>query len=1478
MSKDFFVVGIGASAGGLDAIQQLFDHLPADSGNAYVIVQHLSPDFKSLMPELLAKHTPMPIYTAEDNMVIEPNCIYLNQRNKNLVVKSKLLKLTEKEPKNNLNLPIDIFFHSLGHDLKERSIGIILSGTGTDGSRGVKTIKEAGGIILVQDPSTAQFDGMPNSAIATNLPDFTAALDEMAELVVKIGQKSKNLKANAINLHSDELVLNKILELVHKSTGIDFTKYKKNTLIRRLEKRLSINHLDFITDYFVFLNSNPKEQQMLKQDFLIGVTSFFRDTEAFNSLKKNVIPNLVDKKESKESIRVWVAGCSTGEEAYSIAILLDEHIKKYNPGLDFKIFATDIDSKALALASLGEFKVNIIQELDRNYLDNYFVKTGDKLTIIKRIREKIVFSNHDIIKDPPFIRMDLISCRNLLIYLDNFIQKKVMHKFHFSLNKFGYLFLGNSESLGEISSSFEDVDSKWKIYQNINDSSQIPQILNTDDPVRSSNFLNKIKVAQEQAYTSAIKYKDRPEDIFNNYLSSKFSPSSIFIDANFNILFIKRDAGLRLFHNEGVFQKNLLRVVSPDLAGIIRAGIRKVIKEKKDVVMKDVPYKKGDKVYMADLNFHMAELNDLYGQTFLIHFGLDKEIMKDAEVIKSVGVDTITQERLEELEEELLLTKSELQNVVEELETSNEELQSSNEELMASNEELQSTNEELQSVNEELYTVNIELQEKNKELEILNNDVSNLLDNTDIGILFLDVELNIRKFTPALKRFFNLQDSDIGRPISSFASIFSDEVSKFIVQQSKKALKSLEKVEYEINDARGNFSLIRIVPFVTYSKKIDGVIVNFIDINVIKKNELALKEKSEELAKAQEIADIGSWVLDVESGKVVWTKQLFEMFQLDPDSDPPHFDSHQKLFTPESWKTLSSALEKTTNKGIPYELELNNIRKDGSLGWMWVSGEAEKDESGKIIRLRGIAQDITTRKLISQKLEDSEKFAKEISELAPVGIHIFSVKEDETIFMNSKCEKIFGYSITNLNSLSRQSIKDLLHPEDLNNINDFAKKLLKNTGNVNVEFRLKTKANSYIWCKGIYSPFEVDPGGKVKKVIGVIIDISENKKIEKELNDAIDRANAANNYKNQFLANMSHEIRTPINGIVGFSEMLHFDNLTNEQRERYLDLVANNSKKLLSLVNDIIDVSKMEVGQLQIYEKPTCLREVIEDLYKTFEGYLKLKKITDRKLVSVVPKKYTDLHIITDPNRLHQVMSNLISNSIKYSEKGTIEFGFEVFNKKLFFFVKDQGFGIPEDKIDLIFNRFVQLEQKDPGKIEGTGLGLSIVKGLLDLLGGAIEVESEVGVGTHIRFELPFNIYDPKPKKKDANDSPKRSKKKLKLLIAEDTEENIEYFKAIFQMHSFYTVHYAKNGQEAVDLYFKTPEIDLVLMDIRMSELDGVKAAKLIWEKNPEAKIIAQTAFAMSNDESTFLNEGFVDYISKPFSMEELLGKIEKWT
>lgn len=842
--KEFRLVGIGASAGGLEAINNFFDNIPDDTGLSFVVIQHLSPDFKSMMDELLTRYTEMPITVITEDTPVEPNNIYLISQRNNIIVEDGIIKQVDRKPLPTLNLPIDLFFHALGENFRERSIGVILSGTGTDGSRGIRTIKEAGGLVFVQDPKTAQFDGMPKAAISMNIADNVFSPEKIANEIVKITHKSYNAKGPIINfdLPNDQGTFQKILVRIEKFTNVDFREYRISTLVRRIEKRMYLNHVANLTEYYDYFIENEEEVFRLYKEFLIGVTRFFRDTEAFEIIKDKVIPELFTMKTNRDQIRIWCTGCSTGEEAYTIACLIMEYMEKHQLKHSFKIFATDLDEEAIRFGSQGVYHDNISADIPRDILDKYFTRQGEDYHVSVRVRENIVFTVHDALRDPPFINIDLVTCRNLLIYLNPSIQKNLLINFQFALNFLGYMFLGPSESITGVKEAFDAISNKWNIYKKIVKEKPIPASKErTTNLMRSNSNSNNVYTRSNPNSDLKSLSKKVNDNVFAKAMADKHAPRSLFVNEDFQIIYINGQFDGILRFPQAFAKLNLLDLVEEGTL-LFKTGVRKCLKTKEASFYENVKFRNNTKVFELDIRFQQFKPHYNHEPLVWIEFYIKDEKIVDHDLGKSIGFDDYQNERLETLEEELRLLHKEKQLLIEQVETANEELQSSNEELLASNEELQSTNEELQSVNEELYTVNMELQTKVDELTISNNDINNLLESTEIGTIFLDKELRLRKFTPVLKEQFDLEQSDIGRSITAFSNSFKGEN---IYKEIKRVLAQDKFIEREISDQNGNTYLMRILTYKKDTGKIDGVIITFVNINELKRVQNDYQESAE---------------------------------------------------------------------------------------------------------------------------------------------------------------------------------------------------------------------------------------------------------------------------------------------------------------------------------------------------------------------------------------------------------------------------------------------------------------------------------------------------------------------------------------------------------------------------------------------------------------------------------------------------------
>jgi two-component system, chemotaxis family, CheB/CheR fusion protein len=827
-NKDLYIIAIGASAGGMEAIHLLFDNTPED-GVAYVIIQHLSPDHKSFMAELLAKHSKLKIFEAENNMYIEPNCVYLMPRGKNMTVKNRKLLLTDSNRNLQPNTAIDIFLNSLAEDQKSKSIAVILSGTGTDGTKGIAAIKKTGGLVIVQDPASAKFDGMPNSAIESGNADFILAPELIPEEIIHyLKQDSLENNYNTKLSEKDEASLHEILHLIQEHTPLDFTDYKHSTIIRRIVIRMTRNNLNSMSDYIVFLKTHPAEINVLAQEFLISVTKFFRDPEAFEFIKEKVIPQIVEAKLLVDTLKIWVVGCATGEEAYSLAILIMEHLTEIKKNLEVKIFASDIDKSALAHAAKGLYAENITREVSEERIQRFFIKEGSKFRVRENIRKMIIFADHDITKQPPYGKIDLISCRNMLIYMNPILQKKIFTTFNFCLNNGGYLFLGPSESLGELKRLFIEVDKKWKIYKNTE------SVHNLRDRIYSApdfDIKKRVNPVLNASPAKSLTKNNLAEIIDQTLLEESGYEAGICVDGDLKIL--QSFGNFEKYLLPKIFNYNLLEMLPEELSIAASAILHKALSHNKTGIINGVKLRKNESIHTVSVFVKPFLSENTSMQTVVLVLLKEEETKQVPEKdFETFDRKIHTDRYLEDMKMELKETKQKLNDAYEALEASNDNISSYNEELISSNEEMQSTNEELQSVNEELQTVNTEYQLKIKELAELNDDLTNYFKGSINGQIYVDDHLIIRKFTPSATKQINLRENDINRPLSDistnikFATLV-DDVSEVI------STSVIHQKEIQTND--GRWYQMMIMPYIKQQdNQKNGAVITFNEITELK--------------------------------------------------------------------------------------------------------------------------------------------------------------------------------------------------------------------------------------------------------------------------------------------------------------------------------------------------------------------------------------------------------------------------------------------------------------------------------------------------------------------------------------------------------------------------------------------------------------------------------------------------------------------
>ncbi|MEM7672804.1 MAG: chemotaxis protein CheB [Verrucomicrobiota bacterium] len=849
-SQPPYVVGVGASAGGLEALEQFFTAMPENSGFAFVVVQHLSPDFKSVMDELLARYTAMPVHLVEEGVTIEGNTVYLIPPKKEMVMSDGKLLLTDKDPTKSLSLPIDVFFRSLAMDCEDRAIAVVLSGTGSDGSRGIVDVKDAGGFVLAQSSETAKFDGMPKSAVDTGVVDKILAPELIPEAILVharsplLGDLDPSFTHERILENDQNTVIFKRLREVF---NIDFAYYKPSTVNRRIERRMQYHKAGSLDEYAAILLDDVNEVTSLYKDLLIGVTKFFRDPDAFEVLEKRVIPQTLENAPANSTIRVWIPGCATGEEAYTMAFLFQEYLATMDSekNLEVKIFATDLHKESITFAATGQYTRDSLEFVTDERIRRFFMPVGDKFQVSAEIRRMIVFAEQNLIKDPPFTKIDLVSCRNLLIYFQPIAQKKVISMFLFALNVDGILFLGPSETLGSFENEFDPLNRHWNIFRKRKDIRMSPEV---SMPLSALSARDSMPPQPEslRRHSADLSLSRTYDSLLESYM-----PPSILLDKNRQVLHVFGEAIQYIAVPKGRASLDILGMVSGDLKLGLSTGFQRATKEKSSYTLHSIPIETEDgRSLIIDLTVSFLE----NGNHFLVIFA-DRRIStkrdsSSVDRINEFDPATESSSRIEDLERELQFSKENLQATIEELETSNEELQATNEELLASNEELQSSNEELQSVNEELFTVNTEYEKKNLELSQVNADMDHLLQSTEIGTIFVDKNLRIRRYTPAIARAFNLLPQDIGRPLEHIT--YNLEENDSLLADVRAVIKDAGPIEKEIQHRESGWYLMRIYPYLTGTARPSGAVLTLIDISPLKSAEGEMTKHSERLKRSNQ--------------------------------------------------------------------------------------------------------------------------------------------------------------------------------------------------------------------------------------------------------------------------------------------------------------------------------------------------------------------------------------------------------------------------------------------------------------------------------------------------------------------------------------------------------------------------------------------------------------------------------------------------
>ena len=836
--ETFPIVGIGASAGGLEALEAFLRHLPPKCGMAVVVVQHLDPTKKGMMPELLQRATSMKVVQVQDRTVVRPNRVYVIPPNKDMSLLHGVLHLLDPVEARGLRLPVDFFFRSMAHDRQERSIGVILSGMGSDGTLGLRAIKERAGIVLVQDPATAKFDSMPRSAVGAGLADIVAPVEELpARLVAYLDRTPTIAPAASPSGDGVESALDKTVILLREQTGHDFSLYKRNSLLRRIERRMGIHRIDTIAAYVRYLRENSQELGLLFKELLIGVTNFFRDPEVWDQLRKVTLPALLATRAPGRALRAWVPGCSTGEEVYSLAMVFREAVEQAKPRRNeaLQIFATDLDEDAIARARLARYPANIAADVSAERLSCFFVQEENGYRVRREIREMVIFAPQNLIMDPPFTKLDILSCRNLLIYLNQEVQKKLMPLFHYSLNPGGILVLGSAETVGGRSDLFVTLSGKSRIFRRV------------DSVVRPASVVFPASFSAEPLPESGARTTARRptslQSLADRLVLEHYALPTLLVNDKGDILYVSGRTGDYLEPAAGKANWNIFAMARESLRSELSGAFHKAIRQKGCVTLHGLKIGTPGAESCVDIKVQRLDApGPLEGLVTIVFANVPAAA--SARPTGPSSRDGRHSVRTSEMAKELLRVRAESRATHEEMQTSQEELRSANEELQSANEELQSANEELttsreemQSLNEELQTVNAELQAKVDDLSRASSDMSNLLNSTDIATLFLDCELNVRRFTPQVATIVKLIPGDKGRPITD---LVSDLDYPALADDVRTVLRKLVSIEKPVAARDGRWFTVRIMPYRTMDDAVDGVVITFANITAAKTLEAKL--------------------------------------------------------------------------------------------------------------------------------------------------------------------------------------------------------------------------------------------------------------------------------------------------------------------------------------------------------------------------------------------------------------------------------------------------------------------------------------------------------------------------------------------------------------------------------------------------------------------------------------------------------------
>lgn len=1330
------IVGIGASAGGLEAIRALLEALPLKTGLAYVLVQHLDPDHKSMLVEILARSTAIPVTQVKNRMVIEPDHIYVIPPDKCMTLKGGVLMLSPRlKEKKSINLPIDDFFLSLVKEMQEKSIGIILSGTASDGTVGLRAIKEAGGLTFAQD-STAKYQSMPQSAISASVVDYVLPPEKIAKELVALTKHTliskRDSKWSKTKMNEQEDYRRIIVELL-RATGVDFSNYKETTVTRRIDRRILLNKTATPGDYLNYLRGNGTEAEALFNDILIHVTDFFRDPSALKVLTQKILTQLVKVKSGKNPLRIWVAGCATGEEVYSLAICLFEFMESKSLSIPLQIFGTDLAEVAISKARRGIYTSGDINGISPQRLERYFIKTNGAYQIRKDIRDMCVFSVHNLLKDSPFSRIDIVSCCNVLIYMDTTLQHRVLSAFHYSLIPEGVLILGKSESVGVTPKLFTQVAKESKVFtKKIGSIKKLPPITPSADlTVRPRRT---VATKEATSFASKVDVQDEADAI----LVGRFAPASVLVGADYEILQFRGDTSEYLKLPTGKATLNLLKIAREGLVSELRGAILKakrtgvsaqkevlqmVETETHAVLIEVIPLKKASAEPHFLVIFHAVQdgadvAGSVLGKTPASLRPLKTESSRNIELRKEIALARDNERALAEEQEA----------AVEELQSANEEILSSNEELQSINEELETSSEELESTNEELSTINQELQTRNEQLTESRAYTEAIVETARESLLVLTGNLRVKSANESFFKTFKVsKEKTEGNYLYELGN------GQWDVPQLRRLLNEIlpKNTSVENFEIEHTFPIIGHKVLVLNARKliqdegktelillaIEDMTESVLSRISLEEQEARLQQTIAHLKLATNSAHIGIWSLNVKTQKLDWSALHKRLWGYDEERQDLVYKDWYKVILPEDKEITLQKLEEAKIHKKFYEVTYR-IKKfnDDSIRWIKSTGQYSFDEAGEAILLSGISTDITEQIKAEKKLKESQERLCALVKASSDVVYCMNADWGEMGQLDG------GDFVDSTARPSRTWLKDTVHPDDQKRLMEVVSEAILTKGNVEIEYRVKLLNSGFGWVFSRAVPI-LNENGEIVEWFGAVSDINERKELDQ--------------HKEEFIGIASHEIKTPVTTIKTFTELLQkrLSGKAKEENAVILEHIFTQSDRLTVLVDDLLSYSQMQAGEFLLTKKKFDFDELME---RSVDA---MKEVSPHHTITL--EGAIKHPIVADASRIEQVLINLLTNAIKYSPDGKIiKVRVEKRAEELAVSIQDFGIGIKKEDHKTVFQRFYRGKEKNgfakSEKAEGFGLGLFIAAQIIDKHEGSIEVKSVPGKGSTFTFTLPL--------------------------------------------------------------------------------------------------------------------------------------------